>query len=259
MRSAIAAVGTIARYTALEALRTHYAWLVLFLLAAGFAVAAFTGELAITETTQTQAAVSATLLRFAAVLLVILFVTTSVSRDFSDKSIELMLSLPLPRAGYYFGKLAGYALIALLTALPLASLMIFFAPGAAALLWGVSLMLELSLVAGFSLLFALAFGQVAAASAATLLVYLLSRSIAAMQLMAHGPLANPHQTSQQVLTATVDTLAYLLPDLDRFTQSEWLMYQGGSLQALAPLLTQSLVYLLLLSGIALFDLYRKNF
>ena len=86
--------------------------------AAGFGDRRLTGELAITETGQTQAAIAASILRLAAVLLVILFVTTSVNRDFSDKSVELMLSLPVPRAGYYFGKFAGYALVAAFTAVP---------------------------------------------------------------------------------------------------------------------------------------------
>lgn len=259
MTFAIRSVVAIARYTALEAFRTRFAWLVLFLVAAGFGIASFTGELAITETSQTQAAVVASILRLAAVLLVILFVTTSVNRDFSDKSVELMLSLPVPRAGYYLGKFSGYALVAAFTAVPLTCLMVFFSPTGASITWGLSLMLELLLVCSFSLLFAFAFSQVTASISATLLIYLLSRSIAAIQLMAHGPLVNQTKTSQQVLTGVVDALSYLLPDLERFTRTDWLLYHGGSVEVLSPIAGQTLVYLLLLSGVALFDLYRKNF
>jgi ABC-type transport system involved in multi-copper enzyme maturation permease subunit len=252
-------IAAIARYTALEALRTRFAWLVLFLVAGGLGIGAFAGELAITETSQTQAAIVAALLRFAAVLLLILFVTTSVNRDFSDKSVELMLSLPLPRAGYYLGKLGGYALVAAFTAVPLVCLMLFFSPAPSSLGWGVSLLLELLLVCSFSLLFAFALSQLTAAIAASLLIYLLARSIAAIQLMAQAPSVNAALPSQQLLTGLVDMLAYLLPDLDRFTRSDWLLYGGGSLDALAPLVAQTAIYLALLSGVALFDLYRKNF
>ena len=62
-----------------------------------------------------------------------------------------MLSLPLPRSGYYLGKLLGYALIAVVTAVPLCCLLLFLAPGGVALLWGASLMLELLLVCAVSL------------------------------------------------------------------------------------------------------------
>lgn len=259
MNRSLAPILAITRYTALEAIRTRYVWLVLALVVAGVAVATFTGELAITETAQTQAAITAALLRLAAVLLVALFVASSVQRDFSDKSVELMLSLPLPRSGYYLGKLGGYTLVAMLTAVPLACLLIYLAPGSTGLVWGLSLIFELVLVCAVSLWFAFAFNQVTAAISATLLFYLLGRSIAAIQLMAHGPLANQAQLSQRVMNGLVDVLSSLLPDLDRFSQSDWLLYSSGSIELLAPLAMQTLIYTVLISGIALFDLNRKNF
>ena len=181
------------------------------------------------------------------------------NRDFSDKSVELMISLPLPRSGYYLGKLGGYALVAALTAVPLFALLVFLAPAAAALAWGLSLLFELVLVCAVSLLFAFAFNQVTASIAASLLFYLLGRSIAAIQLMAHGPLASDGSTSQQLLTGLVDALSYLLPDLDQFSRSGWLLYGGDGFSFLLPLLVQTVIYALLLSGVALFDLNRKNF
>ena len=259
MNRSLAPILAITRYTALEAIRTRYIWLVLALVAAGMAIAAFTGDLAITETAQTQAAITAAILRLAAVLLVALFVATSVHRDFSDKSVELMLSLPLPRSGYYLGKLGGYALVATLTAVPLCCLLIYLAPGPGGLVWGLSLILELVLVCAVSLLFAFAFNQVTAAISATLLFYLLGRSIAAIQLMAHGPLTNQAQLSQKVMSGLVDALSYLLPDLDRFSHSSWLLYSGDGVSLLMPLAIQTLIYALLISGVALFDLNRKNF
>jgi ABC-type transport system involved in multi-copper enzyme maturation permease subunit len=259
MNTCLQPVTAIARYTALEALRTRFVWLALFMISAGFGLGAFSGELAITESTQTQTAIAASVLRMVSVLLVILFVTTSVYRDFSDKSVELMLSLPLPRSGYYLGKLAGYSLVALLVALPLMVLISFFASPSAVLSWGLSLMLELLLVCAVSLMFAFSFNQVTASIAATLLFYLLSRSITAIQLMAHAPLVDEQSTAQQLITALIDGIAYLLPNLEQFTRTDWLLYASDTSAALFPLLTQTVIYLLLLSCIALFDLYRKNF
>jgi len=258
-RQRFGAIAVIARYTALEAFRTRYIWLVSALVLAGLGIALFTGDLAITETGATRTAITAAMLRFAAVLLIILFVTTSVHRDFSDKSVELMLSLPLPRAGYYLGKLGGYTLVAAVTTAPLCGLLMFFSPADAGLIWGLSLLLELVLVCALSLLFAFAFNQITGAIAASLLFYVLGRSIGAIQLMAHGPLTNQAQTSMQITTALVDSLAYLLPDLDRFSRSIWLVYSGPGASELVPILVQTLIYVTLLSCIALFDLYRKNF
>jgi hypothetical protein len=54
-------------------------------------------------------------------------------------------------------------------------------------------------------------------------------------------------------------LSWLLPDLSRFTQTEWLAHNSGNLDMLLPVMGQSMIYLTLLSAIALFDFYRKNF
>ena len=157
------------------------------------------------------------------------------------------------------GKLAGYSLVALLVALPLMVLISFFASPSAVLSWGLSLMLELLLVCAVSLMFAFSFNQVTASIAATLLFYLLSRSITAIQLMAHAPLVDEQSTAQQLITALIDGIAYLLPNLEQFTRTDWLLYASDTSAALFPLITQTVIYLLLLSCIALFDLYRKNF
>jgi len=64
--------------------------------------------------------------------------------------------------------------------------------------------------------------------------------------------------SQSLITHFIDGVAFLLPDLARFTSSEWLVYQTGGWQDVAPIAAQTLIYLALLAGAALFDLYRKN-
>jgi hypothetical protein len=87
--------------------------------------------------------------------------------------------------------------------------------------------------------------------------YLLSRSISAIQLMGQSPLVDAG-LSQQAIGTLVDIIAFLLPELYRFTPSQWLIYHTATWQELAPILGQTAVYLVLLIGAGLFDLYRKN-
>lgn len=252
------AVFSIARYTALEALRTRYGWLLLMALLACLGVALFSGQIAITESRQIQAVLAAALLRLAMVFLLAIFVITSVQREFSDKTIELAFSLPLPRAAYYLGKLAAYSLVAILSVLPACLLMMFLSPVAPALYWSLSLMLELLIVCAASLVFATGLSQPTSAISALLAFYLAGRSIAAFQLIAHGPLARHDELSQRAFSTLIDGLAYLLPDLDRFSRSDWLVYGHGGWEQIGVQAGQALIYLLLLSAVALFDLYRKN-
>ena len=64
---------------------------------------------AITETTRLQTGFLAASARMAVVFVLCLHVASSMVREFNDKGVDLLLSLDLPRAGYFFGKLLGFA------------------------------------------------------------------------------------------------------------------------------------------------------
>lgn len=251
-------LSTIARFTAVEALHTRFGWLLGAVILIGFSFVQFVAQLAITETREIQAALLASSLRLTSVFLIALFVINGITREFNDKVVDLMFSMPIPRAGYYVGKLAGFFLLCLLCIVPVGMLMSLFASPDAALQWTVSLYLELLIVCAASLLFAFAFGQVTPAFSALVGFYLISRSIAAIQLMAHGPLADHGSISQVLMTHVIDGIAYLLPDLDLFTRTDWVVYPSAHWADLLPIAGQTLIYVLLLTGVALFDLYRRD-
>ncbi|NDE74331.1 MAG: ABC transporter permease, partial [Betaproteobacteria bacterium] len=68
----------------------------------------------------------------------------------------------------------------------------------------------------------------------------------------------PDGPSQQVINAVMQGVGYVLPRLDDFTRTDWLVYHSGSWATLGPLAAQTLIYLALLTAAALFDLYRRN-
>jgi len=247
---------TIARYTLLEALRNRLAWLLLAAALGAVGVSGFLNELALTESGQLQAALLAAALRLAAVFLIATFVVTSMVRETAEGGLELLLALALPRAAYVLGKLAGYALLALAPALVFGALGLLFAPPDQAALWAASLLCELWLVAAFSLLCTLTLQQVLPALAAALGFYLLARLIGTLQLLGHGGAS--HAGAQRIMGAGIDALALLLPHLDGFTRSDWLVYHNGDAAALLAIAAQTALYVALLAAAALFDLYRKN-
>jgi ABC-type transport system involved in multi-copper enzyme maturation permease subunit len=235
----------IAAATVLEARRTRLAWVLGAVLLGALGLAVFLGKLALTESGELQAALLAALLRFASVLLVATFVVTSTQREANDKGRDLLLALPVSRAAYLLGKLAGFGLVALFPALLSGVLAAQFAPAGQAAAWSISLLIELWIVAAFSLLCAQGFRHAFPALGATAAFYLLARSAGTLQLLGHGnPLA--------------DAIAALLPHLDRFARTEWLVYHTGSVAQLWPQLAQGAIYLALLAAAALFDLYRKD-
>lgn len=248
---------TIARYTLLEAVRNRLAWLFVLVACAAVGLSGFLSELALTESRAVQAALLAALLRIAAVFLVSTFVVTSMVREANDKGLELLLALPMPRSTYLLGKLCGFGALALLPALLFGALCLFFAPLGQVTLWSVSLLCELWIVAAFALLCVLGLGQVMPALAACAGFYLLARSIGSLQLVAAGG-HGVHSWQQQAMATGIDVLAFLLPRLDAYTRTDWLLYHGGDLAALLAVVGQSAVYIALLSSAALFDFYRKS-
>ena len=251
-------VASLARAALLEAVRNRLLWLAVVVVVIAFGLAQFLNQVAITESREIQTALLAAALRVAAVFMVAVFVITSMVRESSDKVTELLLSLPVPRSAYFFGKFAGYAMLvsilAVLSALPLAP----FANFQGLVLWTVSLVCELLIVTAMSLFCVLSFAQVVPAFAVVAGFYLLSRSMAAMQIIAGAPLQDPTLTDR-VVNAVVNLIALLLPALDAMTQTTWLLASAPSVSTFGSVVGQTALYLVLICSAALFDLYRRNF
>lgn len=248
----------LARLCLVEARRGGLPWLALASLLAAVSLAGFLSEVAITESRSLQLSVLAAVLRAAAVFLVAAQVAASTLRELNDKGMELMLSLPLGRSSHYLGRLAGFCASAVaLAALFSAALLPWAAPGAVAL-WGASLACEAALVAAAALFFAMTLAQLVPAIAATVGLYLLARSIAAIQAIAAGPLAADSLVTR-IAGLAVDGVALLLPRLDAVTRTEWLLYEPPAAGTYALALGGLALYGVLLVAAGLFDFHRRNF
>jgi hypothetical protein len=248
---------TIARYTLLEALRSRLLWLFVLAACGAAGLAGFLQQLALTESGAVQAALLAATLRLASVFLLATFIITSMAREAADRGLELLLALPMPRAAYLLGKLLGYAALAAAPAMLFGLLMTLFAAPAQCTLWALSLLGELWIIAAFSLLCAASLQHALPALAATGGFYVLARMLGSLQLLAHGPQAGDSWL-QSATAGAIDALALLLPSLDAFTRTDWLLYATGDWQALGRVATQTIIYVGLLASCALCDFYRRN-
>ena len=257
-RDSLRAIATIARYTAAEAIHSRVLVTALVIIATGIALGQFTSELALTDSRGIGAATQAWLFRISAVFLIASFAVSSLAREANDKGLELLLSLPLPRGGYLFGKWGGCtlaaALLTLLFALPLAMV----APWSGVSAWAMSLFFELAIVASASLLCALTFTHVVASLAAVTAFYTLSRTMAAMLAIGSNPVAAQDSVAFRFATTLLDVIAAVLPRLDRFTRTDWLMANAVPWTDMSWLATQAVVYVALLLAAAYVDLMRKS-
>jgi ABC-type transport system involved in multi-copper enzyme maturation permease subunit len=236
----------ISRYTLLEARRTR---LPLLLAAA----------IALLLALRLQLTFYAAGVRLAAVFIVAAHVLGSITREFDDKGIDALLALDLPRAHYILGKLTGFLAMALLVAAAACLPLTLMAPPPAVLQWGVALVLELSVVAAFSLFCVIAFGQFMPAAALVLAFYLLARSLGAIQLISAYPISGSGTLSHDAGRWLVDILALVMPALDRWPQTAWLVDAVAPWTLFGTLLAQTTLYVVLLAGAAMVDFQRRNF
>jgi ABC-type Na+ efflux pump permease subunit len=248
---------TLARLVLIEARRGGLPWLALASIVVGAALAGFLSEVALTETGALRISIVAAILRASAVFLIASHVASSTLRELNDKGLELLLALPLSRAGQYCGRLAGYMGCGFGLGLLFGAAVALLAPAAAAAAWGFSLACETALVAVIALFFASTLAQLVPAIAATLALYVLARSMAAIQLIASGPLAEP-SAAGQAARWSIDAIALLLPRFDSVTQTAWLLYGPPSPSAYALALGGLALYAVLVLAAGLFDFQRRS-
>ena len=251
------ATATVARYVLVEAWRSSLPWLAAACVLATLAFSGFLSQVAITEAASLQASVSAALLRACAIFLLAAHIASSVVREANDKGLELALALPISRPSWYVGKLLGFACAGALIAVLFAAPLLVWTKPADLAAWWLALAVETALVAAAALFFASALGQMVSAIAATMGLYLLARSISAIQAIASSPLAGDSAGGQAARWA-VDSFALLLPHLDAVTRGDWLLYGAPPAAEVATALAGPAIYFLLLTAAGLFDFSRRN-
>jgi ABC-type transport system involved in multi-copper enzyme maturation permease subunit len=247
----------LARFVLLEARRGGLPWLAVASIAVAVGLAAFLSQVAVTESLALQASIVAALLRACAVFLIAAHVASSTLRELNDKELERMLSLPLSRSTQYLGRLAGFALCGVALAAACAAPLLLWAPAGTVALWALSLACEIALVAAAALFFSMTLAQLVPAIAATAGLYVLARSMAAIQSIAGSPLADaslPHEMARWA----VEAIALLLPRLDAVTRTGWLLYGPPDAGAYAAALAGLILYTGLLIAAGLFDFHRRN-
>ncbi|MBF0181825.1 MAG: hypothetical protein HQM03_17550 [Magnetococcales bacterium] len=258
--SRLSAVAILAVLTLRMALRERLARAMALMIALCWAATWFLASLLVSDETGPQAAMLGFLLRLGSVFLTIVTVTFSLTRDLQNRGLEMMLALPYPRGVIWLGKGVGFSLIASLLAILDVLALLPLAPPGQALLWGVAINAELWLMATLAMLLSLALRQAPLALTMTVALYLLGRSMHSLLLIARqsAEIAAEHWSAvvaQQLLTV----ISWLLPDLERFTVTDWLLHHGGSLTALAPILTETALYLALLIAVGHLELRRRAF
>lgn len=252
---------TIIRYTLLTARRDWLFIGLILLVIMAYGLSVFTGSTALVEQAQMSIAYFAGSSRIALLIGLIVFVCFHVRRLFDNREIESMLSKPISRLQFVVAYWFGFVILAFVAVVPVIILMFTaFTPNMIGLAyWASSLVLEISLVLAFALVSALILRSAVSAVLASFAFYFISRLMGFFVAALDQPSLLSGGISGQIMTTTLKGLSTIIPRLDLYAKSSWLIYGIEGQNDLWIFQVQSLVFIALLLAMAVFDFKRKQF
>lgn len=227
----MAALLAIVRLTLAEARASRLPWVALCLLVAAAGAGEFTARLALAEATELRLATAAALARLALVGLLAMFAVTSVQRERQDGHWRFLFARPMPRRRYIVAKAMALAVLAMAgSALAGMLVLALSAPALRSLAWAALLWAEMIVTALFALACAISLAHPVSALSATAAFYVLARS-------------------------RVAPFDLVVPRLDLFARSEWLLYTDPL--PVGWLALQAAVAVIVLAALAAADLRRR--
>lgn len=194
----------------------------------------------------------------------ILFVCFHVRRSFDNKEIELILSRPISRPNFILSYWLGFVILTLVTAIPILTLITLLnlstlsQTGISSMLyWSASLVLEISLVVAFALVASLILHSAVSATLSTFGFYVMSRMMGFFIAAGDNTYGFGGGVWGTMGDLTLKTVSIVLPRLDMFGKSNWLVY--GIEDASNIWLMQAIIYIPLLLAMAATDFQRKQF
>jgi len=223
------------------------------------AISEFTATITLTEQQTTQIGVLSALLRLSGLLISAIALININHHELNHGNTPLLLSTPITRSQLYFGKWLSILCLSFGIALFSSLLLLFYSQNSVLLYWGCSFFLELMIINSVALWLAFGLRSTVLATLSLFLFYLFARLADSLVLIAEGPFFNSDSWADKFSLDFLTALSWLLPSLNQFALSQWLIENAISLDQFYHSLLEAFLYLLLLSSATLIDLHRKVF
>ena len=236
------------RYILLTALRDWlFAGLMIGLLACAL-ISKMLGGTALIENQEMTLAYTSASARVIIMLGLIVFTCFHIRNAFDTKEIDVFLSRPITRANLVFSYWLGFATVSLLLIIP--TIILISTQGVinwqGFILWSLSLLIECWLVVAISLLASFAFNSAVTSVIISIGFYVLARMLGFFVA-----------TFQDNSIFTI--IAKILPRLDLFTKSDWLIYGLKNTNDLKLFAGITIIFIPLLILATIVDFARKQF
>ena len=249
------------RYILLTALRDFLFLGLIVAIMLGVAISATLGGTAMVEKDAMSVVYSGASARVILIFGLTIFVAFHIRQAFDQKEIDVLLSRPLSRfkimLSYWLGfsligSLLTLAVLTVLSFLPLANL-----TGYA--YWGASLLLESWIMVAVTLFAAFTLSSAVGAVLASIGIYVIGRMMAFFVATSDSAFLFKTPWLNDLLEFIINGVSMVMPRLDVFTQSDWLIHGVSRMGDLELAVRQALIYIPLLLIAATLDFLRKEF
>jgi ABC-type transport system involved in multi-copper enzyme maturation permease subunit len=255
-------MNTTVKYVLLTALRD---WLFLgilgSLIVSGF-ISYFMGSTVIVEKNEIASSFTAGSARLVLIVGMIVFVCFHVRRAFENKEIDLMLSRPISREQFVISYWLGFSVVATLI-IGVLSLFIIAVYGynyQGFSYWIITLLLEVFIVIAFAVFSSIILKSSVSSVLLCFGFYVVSRMIGFFGYVLEKNPSNDFLSFDFYTQKIIWVASFLLPRLDLFCQSKWLVYGVDSIKYnIAMPAIQALIYIPLLLVLAAIDFKKKQF
>lgn len=247
------------RYILITALRD---WLFLGLMIAvlcATGIASVLGSTAFLEQQEMTITYAAGASRIILMLGLIVFVCFHIRHAFDTKEIDVILSRPITRANLVIAYWLGFMLVALILLLPIVALVgiIGVMNVQGYLFWAVSLLLEAGIVVGLALFSAFALRSAVTSVLGCMGLYVVSRMMVFFVMTAEHPMFS--ELKFIVMRWLLQAISWVLPRLDFFGKTEWLVYGVTKPEIWQAFMLQAAIFIPLLIILSITDFRRKQF
>jgi hypothetical protein len=247
------------RYIMLTALRDWlFTGLLLGILIAT-AISAILGSTAFIEEREMTVTFASASARLILMIGLIVFVCFHIRHSFDTKEIDVILSRPISRSNLILSYWLGFSFVGLLLALPVIGIIAFIGAnnisGFAG--WAASLILEMGLVIALALFSAFTLRSAVTSVLGCMGFYVLSRMMAFFVFTSQSGMFNDPKFI--ILRWILQAISTLLPRLDFFGKSEWLVYGLDHAQDWQLYTIQAFIFIPLLLIATMIDFRRKQF
>jgi ABC-type transport system involved in multi-copper enzyme maturation permease subunit len=252
---------TIIKYIILTASRDLLFYGLLIAIVAGIFISNFLGSTALEEQAQMAVSYSSASIRLILVVGMTIFCCFHIRRGFENKEIDLMLSRPISRGMFVLSYWIGFCIIALSFIAAAFCFILLFQNYSifGAIIWVLSLILEVFLVISFAIFASFILKSAVSSVLLTFGFYFISRMLGFFLYILAKPTATDFLSLDFYANKILWFVSSILPRLDLFAKSQWLIYGVESYNDIKLFALQAAIYIPLLLFSAVYDFRNKQF